>query len=117
MATKADELIDQIRANIERVRSLTEAENFEAGSELFNETEALIKQVKGSGSVKTRKELTEALAEAEQAKGGEVDKIHEGTVALETQDYSTVPGVKELISRGAKDLAEGVRLHLKAADT
>lgn len=118
MATKTDELTEQIAANIERVRSLAEAENTDGAAELFAETEALIKEIKGTGSQKRKKELTDQLTEASEAKpGAEVEKVHEGTVALETQDYTTVPGVKELISKGAQDLSEGVRLHLKAADT
>lgn len=118
MATKAtDAQHDEILANIERVRSLAEAENADGAAELFGETEALIKAIKGTGSQKRKKELTDQLNEASEAKPGEVERIHEGTIALETQDYTIVPGVSELINRGAKDLAEGVKLHLKAADT
>lgn len=119
MATKAtDAQHDEILANIERVRSLAEAENFDGMGDIIGETTALIKGIKGTGSKALKEEFTKALLDAEQAKpGAEVDKVHEGTIALETQDYTIVPGVSELINRGAKDLAEGVKLHLKAADT
>lgn len=122
MATKGsetntqDEVTEQIAANIERVRSLAEAENFEGAVELYGETATLIKGIKGAGSQKRKKELTDQLNDASEAKPAE--PVHEGTVVvLETQDYTEVPGVEELITKGAADLAEGVKLHLKAADT
>lgn len=125
MSTQSDEVTtdttaEQIAANIERIRSLAEAENIEGVADLVNETEALIAGIKGAGSVARKKALREEMAEAAAAQPSravEVSTVVEGVVALETQDYTKVAGVPELISKGAKDLAEGVQLHIKAADT
>lgn len=118
MATTDTTQHEEITANIERVRSLAEAENVEGAATLSDETMELIKGIKGSGSVKLRKEFMTQLDEAGKAQPArEMEKIHEGTIALETQDYTTINGVTELISKGAKDLAEGVRLQLQASST
>lgn len=124
MATKSDDtttpatvtLDEEIRANIERVRSLSEAENFASADELAKETETLISSIKGAGSIAIRKEWRAQLSEAGKAKTAEVAKVHEGTVVLETQDPYSVEGARELVSKGAADLTEGVRLQLKTTD-
>jgi Resolvase, N terminal domain len=119
-----DNASDEMRLSMEsfgaqmELRAIQErAENLRGVAEPATETEALIASLKGPGSVATRKDLQMAAASTAQAaplpKADEADKVHEGVVVLETQDYTTVPGVAELITKGAADLAEGVKLRLK----
>jgi len=117
--------IDQVTANIERARSLAEAENLDGLAVLSEETEALISSLptrgKGPGGeswTKEKKAMRDAFAaavtvaekpEPEPAPKAEV-------VVLETRDYHDVAGVPELVTKGADLFAEGVGIHLKASD-
>ncbi|MFC9620258.1 hypothetical protein ACFTXM_09740 [Streptomyces sp. NPDC056930] len=108
--------LEQIDANIERVRSLAEAENAEGATELTEETETIISALTGKGSIKAKKEKRDALKAAgtvqEKSKAAVV-KVTEGRVAAKAWDQ--YEGTQELAAMGAEKLAEGVRLNLKAS--
>ncbi|MFI2188003.1 hypothetical protein [Streptomyces sioyaensis] len=109
-------VLEQIDANIERAKSLAEADNVDALKELNDETEALISSLSGKDSIKAKKAKRDAFTAASTAQEkpkAEVKKVTEGTVAPKTWDQ--YEGTKELASLGAEKLAEGVRMHLKAS--
>lgn len=126
MATPSErtDTIREITDNIERVRSLAEADNAEAAAELAKETEALISDIKGTGSVKVRKELREALTAAGKVEdpkpSKEVSKPRGETTAVAvgaTKDYALVPGVGDLIAQGAEVASEGISAQRQASTT
>jgi hypothetical protein len=112
-------VIEQIDANVERVRSLAEAENAEGAKALHDETEALISTLTGKGSIAVKKDKRAALAAA-----SVVEPKREETPApaanvpatLETVDYHAIPGMDDLIKAGANKVKEGVSLGLKMTD-
>ncbi|MGX1133202.1 hypothetical protein RKD49_005392 [Streptomyces glaucescens] len=110
-------VVEQIDANIERARSLVEADNAESLEELGKETETLISTLSGKGSiaVKTekRKQWTEAATGTARSAEVEKRKVTEGTIV---SDYTQYEGVVELRDMGAEKVAEGVRLHAKSQD-
>ncbi|WP_333731752.1 hypothetical protein [Streptomyces sp. IBSBF 3010] len=112
--------LEQIAANIERGRVLATEDNAEALEELGTETETLISNLSGKGSIKAKKENRDAwksaVAEAAAAKPkAEVaKKAAEGVVVAKTWDQ--YEGTKEFATLGAEKLAEGVRLNLKVAN-
>jgi hypothetical protein len=111
------QVIEQIDANIERARSLTDAE---ALSELKEETETLISSLSGKGSIKVKTDKRAAFTEAADTMPEDVStavevkaKPAEGVVVKTWDQYE---GVKELVTMGAEKVAEGVRLHRKTSD-
>ncbi|MFC9191428.1 hypothetical protein [Streptomyces cyaneofuscatus] len=105
--------LEQIDANIERARSLAEADNAEALEELGAETEGIISALVGKGSIKAKKEKRAEWAAAAIVPEKAVKKVTEGKIAPKTWDQYA--GTEELMAIGAEKLAEGVRLHLKAS--
>jgi hypothetical protein len=110
--------LEQIDANIERVRSLAEAENLEGIEELAEETEGIISALSGKGSIAIKKEKRDAFKGAatvtEKPKAEVARKAAEGVVVAKTWDQ--YEGTQELAQMGAEKLAEGVRLNLKASN-
>lgn len=130
MATN-DALTAEIKANVERVRSYA-VKGADAGviAELVQETEALLKSLRGTGSVKLREglreELTDALKatpeaedadepagdtdgeapEASEGEGGEVEVP--GNAPLEGNIIT--PEMEALIAKGAEAALEGINL-------
>ncbi|MFJ4960977.1 hypothetical protein ACIP6P_00660 [Streptomyces sp. NPDC088729] len=105
--------LEQIDANIERARSLAEADNAEALEELGAETESIISALVGKGSIKAKKEKRAEWTAAAVVPEKAVKKVTEGKIAPKTWDQ--YEGTQELINLGAEKLAEGVRLNLKAS--
>ena len=68
-------IVEQVDANIERIKSLAEAENAEGMDELNAETEALISSLSGTGSIKVKKEKRDALSAAATVKGNDVERV------------------------------------------
>lgn len=102
-------VLDQIGANIERARTTTDAETRET---LKNETEALISSLSGKGSIATKKECRDAMA---QALKDAAEHDQASTEVVNADDYNTYEGVAELVTKGAARVAEGVRLQIKAS--
>jgi len=115
--------IEQIDANIDRAKSLAEAENEDGLKELAEETESLISSLSGKGSVAIRKEKRDAFKAAAQGSEKSKDKavekkdVKEGTVTREVADPYSIEGMRELVNLGAHKFAEGARLHMKIKDT
>ncbi|MDX2590976.1 hypothetical protein PV343_01380 [Streptomyces sp. WI03-4A] len=120
--------IEQIHANIERAVSLAEAENTEGLAELNKETEALIsglpsrgKTPDGTTFAKFKQESRNAFREASQAKpkpeAAKAVAVKEEAPPTVQNDYTLTEGVKEIVDNGANLVAEGVRLHVKTAQT
>jgi hypothetical protein len=109
-----EETRDEIRANIERVRSLAEAENEDGAKDLHKETTALIKRLPAD----ERPALTKALKAAGQAqpKAAEVVKA-ESPASLETQDYKANPEIVALVELGTKKIVAGVQQQMTARET
>lgn len=109
--------LEQINANIERVRSLAEAENVEAVKELTDETETIISNLTGKGNIKAKKDSREALKAAglvQDKPKAEVAKAPvEGKVMDKTWDQ--YEGTTELVHMGAEKVAEGVKTHVKTS--
>jgi hypothetical protein len=119
--------IEQVNANIERAKSLAEAENTEGLAELSKETEALISSLPQRGKApdeqtwtkfkqNLRTELRAAAQVQEAPKSKAVAKAEPKEPAIDPKDYSVYQGVTELISDGAERVAEGVKLHVKTSD-
>ncbi|MFF4952273.1 hypothetical protein [Streptomyces chattanoogensis] len=106
-------VIEQIDANIERAASLAEAENVDALKELDDETEALISSLSGKGSIALKKGKRDAFKAAAQGTPKRKAEPKAEVATRETQDYTQVEGVSELVNEGAEKFAEGVRLHVK----
>lgn len=114
MAT--ENLAEEITANIERMVSLAEAENVDAMEELHAQTEDLITQLSGKGSIALKKDFRDRLRGAAAAQPKPAPKPDAGA-AVAVKDYTEIAGVPELVAEGAQRMAEGVRLHLKASVT
>lgn len=119
--SESDKVIEQIQANIERVRSLAEAENVEGLAALSEETEELIStalpkrgKIGDKSVTQVRKDLRAELAAASVLEPKPAPKAE--VVVLETRDYHAVDGVPELVTKGAEMFTDGVRAHLKASD-
>lgn len=105
--------LEQITANIERAKSLATEDNTEALEELGNETETIISNLSGKGSIKAKKELRDAWKAAVSVERP-VAKVVTGTV--ETKTWDQYEGTQELAAMGAEKLAEGVTLGLKVSN-
>jgi tetratricopeptide (TPR) repeat protein len=117
--------MEQISANIERARSLAEAENAEGLAELDKETKALISSLPRGGKTpegktwagyKAKAGQDFRQAAAAQPKPEPKNKPKAEVNTIDPKDYSVYAGVTELIADGAVRVAEGVNLHLKTAD-
>ncbi|WP_405560663.1 hypothetical protein [Streptomyces sp. NBC_01180] len=116
MAEKVDHgaTREQVEANIERVRSLAEAENEAGAKELTEETETLIRSLPTANRPKYRADLKAAGTAAPK----EVERAAKATVVTkETQDYTTIDGVVELVAMGAEKAAANINLRIKASHT
>lgn len=106
--------LEQIKANVERARSLATAGDAEALDELRSETETLISSLTGKGSIAIKKEQRDAMAEAAATKpSAEVANQDEADSDASWERHA---GVKELAVMGAEKIANGVRLHMKAGE-
>lgn len=106
-------IVEQVDANIERIKSLAEAENAEGMDELNAETEALISSLSGTGSIKVKKEKRDALSAAATVKGKDVERVVAAQVV--GKEYTAYEGVSELVTLGAEKFAEGVGAHIKTS--
>jgi hypothetical protein len=120
VTSKTDELLEQIAANIERAKSLAEAENEEGLKELDKETRTLISKLPTRGMVgdkqatKAKQDLrADFKAAMTVAEKPEPKTVKAEVVKLSTEDYHTAEGVSDLVTQGAKLFAEGVRTHIK----
>ncbi|WP_411144981.1 hypothetical protein [Streptomyces sp. x-80] len=119
--TANDAITAEVKANVERVRShIADGADADAVAELVMVTEGLLKDLKGTGSVKLRStlrgELTDALkvmgpeaADAEEP-AGDVEKpgstpLFEGTIIT--------PEMEALVAKGAEAALEGISLGVK----
>lgn len=98
---------EEVSGNIERVRSLAEAENAEGVATLVTETNALIAQLPADD----RAELTKALAAAAAGQDRAVPAV------AKPMTYADYEGVTGLIALGAEKGAAGVRQNIKTATT
>ncbi|MGW6920860.1 hypothetical protein ACWGA9_06185 [Streptomyces sp. NPDC054950] len=110
--------LDQIDANIERAKSLVEAENTEGLAQLKEETEELISSLSGQGSIAVKKEKRNAWTAAATAQEKPASKAvaeapKEGTVQPKT--YDQYEGVAELVSLGVEKVSEGIKAHVKTS--
>jgi hypothetical protein len=119
-ATDNSATLEQIAANIERAASLAEAENTEGLAELNTETEKLISSLPSRGKhadktwTATKKDLrADFKAAATVAEKPEPKVVKAAEVKLSTEDYHSVKGVPELVTKGAKLFADGTRMHVK----
>lgn len=122
--------MEQILANIERARSLAEAENAEGLAELDKETESLISSLPSRGKAndvdswaKFKQDSRNAFREAAQAqpkpeanaKGTAVTKAAKAEAA--PADYTKFEGVKDRVNAAVGLITDGVKLHVKTAQT
>ena len=105
--------LEQIDANIERVRSLVEDDNAEAVEELAQETEGIISALTGKGSIKAKKEKRDALKAAATVQERPKAEVQ----AKPVKTFDQYEGVPELVNMGAEKAVEGVRLNQKASKT
>jgi hypothetical protein len=113
--------LEQIAANIERAASLAEAENVEGLGELSAETEKLISSLPARGKAPNGETWTSEKknaraafkAAATVAEKPEPKVVKAAEVKLSTEDYHSVKGVPELVTKGAKLFADGTRMHVK----
>jgi tetratricopeptide (TPR) repeat protein len=119
--------VEQINANIERAKSLAEAENAEGLATLSKENEALVSSLPTRGKfgdesfAKLKARLRAEFRAAAQVQDKPEPKAKAKPKAAEVdtvdpKDYSIYAGVTELIADGAARVSEGVKLHLKTAD-
>jgi hypothetical protein len=104
-AEKNARLREEIAANIERVRSLAEAENAEGAEELAVETDTLIGQL----PTKERNKLRQVLKAAGVAepKAEEPKATQSSEVATKTPtDFAKIPGVPELVEEASAKVRE-----------
>jgi hypothetical protein len=119
----------QIQANIERARSLAEAENTEGLAELDKETKALISSLPRGGKTpdgktwagfkaKAGQDFRQAAAAQPKTDGPSKAVATKAEAAPDvTTDYTMTEGVKEIVDKGAALVREGVQLHVKGAQT
>lgn len=120
------QIVEEVNANIERAKSLAEADNAEALEELHTETETLISRLPARGKAANGQSWTQAKKELRNGfkaaatvqekpaeKKAEVAKKETAPVVT----YDQFEGVPELVQMGAQQIAEGARLHVKASTT
>jgi hypothetical protein len=117
-------VVDQIDANVERARSLRDAE---ALKNLADETETLISSLSGKGSINAKKLKRDAWNDAASEAADAIAKAVESAQAqpqggaqsdeIAERDVMAIEGMADLIAAGAERIAEGVRLHIKASHT
>jgi hypothetical protein len=110
-ALNTEALVEEIEANIERVRSLAEAENAEGAEELEVETEALISKLRGATGKDTtsiRKGYRTQLAAAKRAESKEEPKATKSNEVATKQpaDFTEIPGVPELVKEASAKVRE-----------
>jgi hypothetical protein len=118
--------VEQLNANIERAKSMAEAENAEGLAELKKETEELVSALpqRGKFGNETFAKLKVRLRAEFRAAAQVQEKPATKAVAVAAKPKEGVPvktwdqyeGVKELVTLGAEKVAEGVRLHRKTSD-
>ncbi|MEU9560342.1 hypothetical protein [Streptomyces fumanus] len=108
--------LEQIQANIERAKVLATEDNAEALEELGRETEAIISNLSGKGSIKAKKENRDAWKAAVEAaakpKKAAPAKPAENLPAKTWDQYA---GTVELANMSVEKITEGVRAHLKVS--
>lgn len=122
--TDYDRIAEEINSNVERARSLAEADNVEALEELNTETETLISRLPSRGKrpgtertwtqYKKDKRAEFKAAATVQEKPAKAEPKAE-VATLETKDYATVEGVTELVTMGAERVTDGVTAHIKTS--
>jgi hypothetical protein len=118
--------VDQLNSNIERAKSLAEAENAEGLAELSKEHDALVGSLPQRGKfgnetfaklkVRLRAEFRAAAQVQEKPATKAVAVAAKPTEGVPVKTWDQFEGVKELVTLGAEKVAEGVRLHRKTSD-
>ncbi|MET9617129.1 hypothetical protein [Kitasatospora indigofera] len=117
--------VEEIHNAIERIAPLIAEGNTDGAEAVKVETEALISALRGKdiAAVKAtlRNDVRKAVEAAEKAAVKASKELAKaaaktGAITKETQDYTTVPGLVELVAETAKKLFEGVQHELKTAD-
>lgn len=127
-ATPEAATMEQIAANIERARSLAEAENTEGLEALDKETKALISSLPRGGKgpdgkswagykAKAGQDFRQAAAAQPKAEASKAVATKAEAAPDVTTDYTMTEGVKEIVDKGAALVREGVQLHVKGAQT
>jgi hypothetical protein len=131
------EVVEQITANIERAKSLAEAENAEGLAELNKETNDLISSLPTRGRhgdtawAKVKQGMRAELKAASQAQAaspleskrtGKTDRptaamVLKAKAEAEAADYTKFDGVEDRVKAGAGVVVDGVRLHVKTSQT
>lgn len=113
--------LDALDSNIERARSLAEAENEEALVELAKEHEELVSSLPARGkspSGETWTKFKKAKRDEFKAAATVQEKPEPAPKAeVATKSYDQFEGVPELINMGAEKAVEGIQLHRKVSDT
>jgi hypothetical protein len=130
--------VQQAQDNIDRAVSLAEAENVEGLAELAKEHEALVSGMPQRGKIPTGdmtwaafkaasrqdfrkasqaqpKPEAKAKETAKEAKAAELELKRQAEA--EAADYTKVEGVRERVEETSRLITEGVRLHVKTAQT
>lgn len=131
-ATDHARIVEEINANIERAKSLAEADNAEALEELNTETETLIsrlpargKDANGQSWTAVKKELRNGFKAAAMVQEKPAEKkaatkkaeVAKKAEAAPVVTYDQFEGVPELVEMGAAQVVEGARLHIKTSTT
>ncbi|MDX3550995.1 hypothetical protein PV729_04280 [Streptomyces europaeiscabiei] len=111
-------VVEQIDANIERARSLRDAD---ALNDLEAETESLISSLSGKGSINVKKlkrdAWNDAEGEASDAMTAEAEAAGKAGAEVATLTYESFKGVPELVIVGAEKVTEGVSRDMSQAAT
>jgi hypothetical protein len=134
--------VEQAQANIDRAVSLAEAENTEGLAELAKEHETLVSGMPNRGNIPAAegepkmtwaafkkasrddfrkasqaqpKPEAKAKETAKEAKAAELELKRQAEA--EAADYTKVEGVRERVEETSRLITEGVRLHVKTAQT
>lgn len=122
-ATDNDRIVEEVSANIERAKSLAEAENVEALEELNTETETLIsrlpargKTTNGQSWTAAKKELRNGFKAAAmvQEKPAEKKKA-EPKAEVAVKSFEDFEGVTELVALGAEKATAGITAHIRTS--
>lgn len=105
-------VVEQIDANVERLRHLANLHKESAAKELAQETEELISSLSGKGVAAIK-----ATKRAEVREASTVPEPKAEIATRETRDYKAIEGAQELINMGAEKFAEGVRLDQALSNT
>ncbi|MCT2594237.1 hypothetical protein LHJ74_30755 [Streptomyces sp. N2-109] len=119
MASKYDKAREEITASIERVRALLAEGKTPEADTLSDETESLIttlpKREQKAWTLDLERVFTNRREPAPQTT--DVDRVHEGTTTLSSEDWrSASPDVEEIAHATARAMAEGVRSHVSASE-